>query len=169
MEGFFTTGDTTFWGSTASGVLPIALDTKRICLALRSPYVHSVIGGKTVNESCWGTFGGSCSGLSPQENAKEELEEETGYKGPISLQPSYVFRSGEFKYYNFIGTIPKEAMLTFNPSAQNKWETNGIDWFELDEILGKRTIKNIPVHDGLYLLLTNDSSKLKEITGNENL
>ena len=68
------------WGLCgASGCIVIAKDTKRILVDLRSAQVD---GGAS-----YGTFGGAISwqSQSDEDNAKEELEEETGYSGPIQL------------------------------------------------------------------------------------
>jgi GNAT superfamily N-acetyltransferase/RNA:NAD 2'-phosphotransferase (TPT1/KptA family) len=85
-EGF---NDEGFWageGNAASGVLPICTTTQRVCLAWRSPDVH--IG------DCWGVVGGAVKkGMTPQESAKEELGEETGYRGGITLHPAFVFHA----------------------------------------------------------------------------
>lgn len=79
-----------FWageGNAASGVLLICPTTGRIGLAWRSPDVH--IG------DCWGVVGGAVKkGMTPQESAKEELGEEIGYGGGITLHPAFVFRAG---------------------------------------------------------------------------
>ena len=72
-------------GGAASGILPICTSTKRIGLAWRSSEV--------ADGNCWGTIGGAVQrGMSPDESAKEELAEETGYQGSISLIPAYVFQ-----------------------------------------------------------------------------
>jgi 8-oxo-dGTP pyrophosphatase MutT (NUDIX family) len=85
-EGF---NDEGFWageGNAASGVLLICPATGRIGLAWRSPDVH--IG------DCWGVVGGAVKkGMTPQESAKEELGEETGYRGGITLHPAFVFHA----------------------------------------------------------------------------
>ena len=71
-------------GHAASGILLVCSETGRIGLAWRSPDVHE--------GSCWGTIGGAVKeSMSPEESAKEELKEETGYNGSIRLVPAYTF------------------------------------------------------------------------------
>ena len=83
-EGF---GEEGFWsgeGNAASGILLICPTTGRIGLAWRSPDVD--------RGNCFGTIGGAVKkGMTPQESAKEELGEETGYRGGITLHPAFVF------------------------------------------------------------------------------
>src|SRR5208337_1731558 len=88
-----------FWageGNAASGILPVCPATGRIGLAMRS--------GAVDYPSTYSTIGGAVKrGMSPEQSAKEELAEETGYTGPIKLIPGYVFSSkGGFRYRNFL-------------------------------------------------------------------
>src|SRR5208337_2533023 len=59
-------------GNAASGVLPVCPTKGTVCLAWRSQDVHT--------PNCWGTIGGAVKqGMGPQESAKSEMAEETGY------------------------------------------------------------------------------------------
>ena len=83
----------------ASGILPVAEDTEKICLAWRSPDVNA--GNR------WGVIGGMCKiGTSPEDNAAVEFVEETGYVGAIRLHKAFVCRLKGFEYHNFIGVVP---------------------------------------------------------------
>jgi 8-oxo-dGTP pyrophosphatase MutT (NUDIX family) len=156
-----------FWvgdGNGASGILPIANSTKKICLALRSAQVHSRINGQTVQQRCWGTIGGALDGLSPVENAKQEMHEETGYSGSfLQVVPAYVFKSGNFTYSNFIGLVEDE--FPFAPSSGHSWETDGITWASYEDILKQMPkYKNHPFHDGLVALFQHSGSIIKKLT-----
>ena len=72
-------GDVGEGGISASGILPICANTRRLCLALRSRNVHNVVNGdKHYYGECWGIIGGAVSG-DPLESAKAETHEETGF------------------------------------------------------------------------------------------
>jgi 8-oxo-dGTP pyrophosphatase MutT (NUDIX family) len=104
---------------SASGVLPIAQSTARVCLALRSRHVHC---GR-----CWGTIGGaSMTSLGPAENAERELREETGYSGLLRLFDAFVFKDGNFAYHNYIGLVPNEFPLL--PNDAYRHETDKLLW-----------------------------------------
>src|SRR4051812_42951054 len=106
-------------GGFASGILPICVKTKRICLAWRSPYVHM--------GNCWGTIGGAVhKGMSPQESAINELKEESGYGGPVRLIDAYVFSFGKFKYFNYLGIVESEFHLAADEEFAD--ETDHIEW-----------------------------------------
>ena len=155
-----------FWGKTAAGVLPISADTGKICLALRSSSVHSLINGKTAHAQCWGTFGGSFDQkeISAEEAAKNELGEESGYRGPIEMHPAYKFQSGTFQYHNHLGVVPHESDLALNPESGNSWETDDVKWFSLDEILkSKGKLGGYPMHDGLRDLLRESKSQIEAL------
>ena len=79
------TNDDGYWAGDngqASGILPIAKDTGRICLAWRNEECHQ--------GDCWGGIGGAVQkGKSPEESAKAEMAEETGYDGAIETHPAF--------------------------------------------------------------------------------
>ena len=153
----------TFWGKKASGVLPIANDTKRICLALRSAAVTSLVNRKTTHIRCWGTFGGAFENESPEENAKDELGQESGYRGSIQMHPAFVFTSGSFRYYNFLGLIPSEE-ITLAPESGSSWETDDVQWFTYDDILKSGgNLNGYPFHDGLKDLFRNSKAQIETL------
>lgn len=145
-----------FWagdGGGASGILPIATDSKNICLAWRSNRVH--LG------NCWGTLGGAIqSGSDPAESAKAEMHEETGYGGSIRLIPAYVFRKGTFSYYNFVGLVPYE--FSFSPTSGHSWETDRIEWFPYAEITSMLRSNPSSFHPGLLSLFEQSKSIIEQ-------
>jgi 8-oxo-dGTP pyrophosphatase MutT (NUDIX family) len=127
-------------GKVASGILPVARDTKRLCLAWRSSHVQ--------DGDCWSTIGGTVKqGLTPMESAKAEMKEEVGYAGGVELHPGHIFEGGNFRYENFIGLVDHEFEL--NPAPGHAWETDAIEWRTLEEI--ENDIKQHPTdyHPGL--------------------
>lgn len=142
-------------GNAASGILPICMTTGRVCLAWRSPHVNE--------GSCFGTIGGAVKrGMQPKESAQEELQEETGYTGGISLHPAYVFNDrGRFKYFNFLGEVPTE--FGFNPQEDHAWETEAIEWMTFEEV--QQQIKDSPhdFHRGVILLFQKSGKIIQQI------
>lgn len=146
-----------FWTTKkgASGILPIST-SGRICLSLRSEATHSRVNGQTVHMKCWGTIGGAIDSGSPLESAKEEVYEETGFTGPyLEVHPGYVFKSGNFTYYNFIALVDKE--FKFNPRSHSHWETVGLQWVNYKD-LSNSSYGGHPMHDGLIALLNDPKS-----------
>ena len=133
-----------FWGTAGAGVLIICVKTKRALIGLRSAYVKE--------PGTWNLFGGAIdAGEDPGEAARREAEEELGYQGSMRLVPAYVFSSGSFKYYNFIGLVAEE----FEP--QLNWETDKVKWVTYQELLKIRGM-----HFGLKGLLNNSSDIIQK-------
>jgi len=142
-----------FWageGGGASGVLPIARSTARLCFAWRSRNVHM--------GNSWGTLGGAVlKGMNPAQSAIEEMKEETGYSGSIDLKPAYIFSKGSFKYHNFVGIVPEE--FEFAPEGGHSWETDNIEWFDY-----KQAIQQLNrAHPGLVALFQNSKDLIEGI------
>ena len=109
-----------FFGNEGAGVLVYCRKTNRFLLGLRSELVNE--------PGTWGTFGGKIEDDSdPKLAAKRELEEETKYNGHINLIHFDTFKSGNFKFYNFLGIVEKQ----FEPTLD--WENDDAQWFSLDE------------------------------------
>lgn len=146
-----------FWGDSASGVLPIAKDTGRILIGLRSG---------SVNEPyTWGNFGGAIGlndygeedvKLSPEDNAIQEMREEIDYHGEIELIESYVFKKRGFVYYNFLGLIPNESDID---DYELNWEVDEIKWVTFDEL-----VEHEDLHFGLQGLIDNAYEQIKNLT-----
>jgi len=137
--------DERFWGNRGAGILLIAKDTGRLLLVLRS---------NEVNEpGTWGIPGGAIDDEDESEvsAAKREAHEEVGYRGPIEIHASYVFKAAKFRYFNFIGIVPKE----FEPRLD--WENDEAGWFSMDELPS-------PLHFGLKALLQNSAKQIASFT-----
>ena len=140
-----------FWGTIASGILPIAKSTGRILIPFRSKYVNE--------PNTWGTFGGKLDDMKtndPKKAAKIELEEEAGYGGNIKLINAYIYKKKDqegnniFTYYNYIGIIDDE----FEPILN--WETESYKWVTFEELLSIE-----PKHFGLKGLIENSKDLIK--------
>lgn len=155
--------DEGFWageGNAASGVLPICPPKGTVCLAMRSSEV--------MTPNCWGTLGGAVQrGMSPQDSAKTEMAEETGFHGGIRLIPAFVFSAGGgFKYHNFIGVV--QAEFGFNPSEEHSWETDYIRWLPYAEIVADMQKNPGNYHPGLLKLFSESRDKIEKALGLEN-
>ena len=150
-----------FWvgeGGAASGILPICRSTKRIGLAWRSSEVNQ--------GDCWGTIGGAVQkDMEPAESAKAELAEETGYNGAVELHQAYVFRSGSFRYFNFIGVVGEEFGL--HPEPGHGWETDSIEWVSLDDLRSDMSQNPDDYHPGLIALVKNSGSLIERLCGGD--
>ena len=106
---------TGFWGDQGAGLIYFAASTKRFLLGHRSSAVEQ--------PGQWGTWGGAIDrGENPEEAARREANEETGYSGPIRSVPLFVFRKNDFRYSNFLGIIKDEFLPRLN------WENQGFEW-----------------------------------------
>lgn len=132
-----------YWGTAAAGILPIAKDTGRILVAMRSSYVNE--------PNTYGVWGGAIhADETPKEGAKREFTEETKYKGSLKMIEAYRFEDGTFMYQNFIGIVEYE----FKPHLD--WETESYVWLDFDELLKLR-----PKHFGLESLIKNSRSLIQ--------
>jgi len=138
---------TGFWGRRGAGCIIIAKDTGRILLPFRSkrpPPGRTT--GHVEQPHTWGTWGGAIDrGENPIEAAQREVQEEAGYRGPVQMIPLYVFKRGEFHYYNFLAVVQNE----FEPVLD--WETETSTWVYPGEWPQ-------PLHFGLAALLKDPKS-----------
>jgi 8-oxo-dGTP pyrophosphatase MutT (NUDIX family) len=130
--------NTGFWGKAGAGCIFIALDTGRLLLPLRSAEVEQPL--------TWGTWGGAIDqGESPEKAVRREVSEEAGYHGHYEIEPLFVFKSGSFRYFNYLAIVDDE----FTPHLD--WETEEADWFPLDNLPS-------PLHFGLASVLKDPAS-----------
>jgi 8-oxo-dGTP pyrophosphatase MutT (NUDIX family) len=139
-----------FYGDHGTGVLPICTKTKRILLGFRSAEVNE--------PHTWGVFGGKFdeddyTDFDPEVVALRELQEETGYLGPLQLVPAYIFKTAndKFTYFNYIGIVDEE----FKPILD--WENEQAKWYTLEEI------EILDLHFGLEDLLKNSEPLIKQL------
>jgi 8-oxo-dGTP pyrophosphatase MutT (NUDIX family) len=149
---------TRYWageGNAASGVLPVCPKPKAmgtVCLAWRSARVMS--------PNVWSTIGGAVKpGLTPAENALRELQEETGYTGPIKLIPAHVFRDGAFSYHNFIGVVPEEFHV--QRSATHASENDCIAWRRHTNVANEVVPNFHEFHPGVRELLIESDPEIR--------
>jgi hypothetical protein len=115
----------------AAGIILYAEDTGRWGLQQRSDSVN--------DPGLWAAWGGGReSGESLEQCARRELAEESGYSGPIRIEPL----AKNAKYVTFIGVIPHE----FEPVPCDEWKD--YCWTEL----GKWPT---PMHPGTVAALEN--------------
>ena len=134
--------DTGFWGRAGAGCIILARDTGRILLPLRSVHVEQ--------PHTWGTGGGAIDeNETPSVAVRREVSEEAGYHGHFELEPLFVFKSGTFRYFNYLAIVDNE----FTPRLD--WETERADWFKLTQLPS-------PLHFGLQGVL-NDSASIAKI------
>jgi 8-oxo-dGTP pyrophosphatase MutT (NUDIX family) len=108
-----------------------AEDTGRWCLQQRSDSVN--------DPGLWAAWGGGREpGESLEQCARRELAEESGYRGPIRLEPL----AKNAKYVTFIGVVPHE----FEPRPNHEWKD--YCWTELGKWPG-------PMHPGTAAALEN--------------
>lgn len=137
-------GQRYFGDGGGAGCVVLAQSTGRLLLSKRSENVEE--------PHTWGTWGGAIEpGSSPRRTAVDELFEETGYDGPLKLEPLCVFRSpgGGFLYHNHLAIVPDE----FTPwdsreTEEARWVDVG-DWPE-------------PLHFGLRHLI-GDVASMKHV------
>ena len=115
----------------AAGIVLYAEDTGRWGLQQRSDSVN--------DPGLWAAWGGGREpGESLEQCARRELAEESGYRGPVRLEPL----AKNAKYMTFIGVVPHE----FEPRSSDEWKD--YCWTEL----GKWPS---PMHPGTAAALEN--------------
>ena len=136
----------------ASGFLPIARDTKNVCLAWRSPKIRQ--------GDCWGMIGGMVKdNLSILDGALLEMGEEVGYYGAVEAHQAFVMRRVGFEYHNFIGIVPSE--FPFNPEPEFAYETSFISWMPYEEVRRLVTTQSHNFHPGLLEFLRESDALIR--------
>lgn len=146
-------------GKFGAGILVIAKDTGRILLAKR--------GSKITYPNQWTNFGGgSDEGETPEQTARREFKEESGYNGKIThIEKSLVNKNNRNKYifHNFIAVVPKE----FKPSTVGKKtvdkdiEVADHVWATFSEVESKFPYGRL--HYGIPDLFKSKSTQIKKI------
>lgn len=113
---------TGFFGAQAAGCLPFCPETGRVMIVLRSQGVEQ--------PGTWGNVGGAHhASETPEDAARREFFEETGYSGPVKLEPLLVFKKDSFRYCNFLAIVHEE----FVPHLG--WEADDYKWLSLEEAM----------------------------------
>lgn len=122
----------------ASGCILLSVETKRICLQLRSP--------DRKNKNLWGFWGGGAENDElPVQTIERELVEEIGMLPEIiKFYPIHKMMSNDesFEYHTFLATTPKEFTPTIND------ESAGYAWVDYNRY-------PTPLHPGAKLVLQN--------------
>lgn len=101
----------------------------------------------------WGVWGGAIDeGESPVEGATREALEELGTISIEKRIPLYVFKSGEFRYSNFLFIVSDE--FEPSPMPEHAWETEGHTWATVGDWPD-------PLHPGLKALFSDPRSMAK--------
>ena len=107
----------------------------------------------------WAGWGGHCKeGELDADTAVRELQEETGYDGPITLFKCLRFHRPDqsFSYQNFIGVIPEE----FEPEIN--MENEDSKWITMSELYGKDG-EELALHPGFQECVIEAKPVLQEI------
>lgn len=108
----------------AAGCVLYAEDTGRWCLQQRSDTVD--------DPGLWAAWGGGREpGETLEQTVRRELAEESGYRGPLTLEPL----ARNSRYVTYIGVVP----LEFEPRPNHEWKD--YRWVELGQWPG-------PLHPG---------------------
>ena len=124
---------TGFWGSRGAGFMVVSSSTGRFLIGQRSALVPE--------PGTWGTWGGAVDrNETPLQGAHREFFEETGLVDSYTTSDLYVYRKGEFTFYNYLAMVDEE----FTPALSK--ETSQAGWFQLGDF-------PTPFHFGLIAIL----------------
>jgi 8-oxo-dGTP pyrophosphatase MutT (NUDIX family) len=145
-------------GDFGAAVLPLCKKTGRFLLAKR--------GSKITYPNQWTNFGGgSNQGETPENTARREFKEESGYKGKISkLIKSYIHKKTGYTFHNFIGLVSTE----FKPPMVNKVTVDGdievsdYIWATYNEIISNKFPFGT-LHYGIKDMFKTDRKKIINI------
>jgi 8-oxo-dGTP pyrophosphatase MutT (NUDIX family) len=158
-EGYFDDGTgRQRWGKQAAGVLVVAKDTGNVLIVLRSNEVDNWLDEEPYDGQMWGVPGGAIHpemGQSAENGVKHELMEETGYRGMIKLEKSYVHNN---RFLNFIGLVPREFRCRLN------WENDEYQWVNFERLIQSgREYEGIPLIDGFPEFLRAARARMTQI------
>lgn len=132
-----------FFGRRGAGCLFLALNSGNVLIGKRSE--------KVMEPGTWGTWGGKVDdGEEPLETLSRELREEAGFNKNANYIGVYVFKEGEFRYYNYLVTVPQEFQPTLNE------ETDDFEWTSIDNLPQ-------PLHFGLEVALPYYKSAIRKV------
>jgi 8-oxo-dGTP pyrophosphatase MutT (NUDIX family) len=138
--------------SLASGILPIAANTKNLCLSWRAPGIRQ--------GDVWGIVGGMVEdGSSVASSALREMGEEVGYYGPIELHQAHISSRKGFQYHSFIGIVPEE--FEFKAEPEYLFETSFIAWLPYSIVIQIAMEKPHQFHPGLLELLRESDALIR--------
>lgn len=83
---------------TAAGGIFYSQDTKKFLIARRAD-----------GRLGWAGWGGKLEYReTPEDTLRREVQEETSYKGPMTLQLVYTYKNPSLTYFNYLITVPKQ-------------------------------------------------------------
>ena len=109
----------------AAGVLPLCIQTERVCLVQRAE--------NQSHPGTWSSFGGSVDpGESIKEAAHREFREETLHYGKYKLSsaPFHVNQDGDLTYSSYLGIFDEEFVVDIE--GANEGQDYG--WFNLNDL-----------------------------------
>lgn len=122
------------------GALIFARDTRKFLLGKRGPTIE--------DPNVWGTFGGGVdAGESLLGALKRELYEEAGYTKRIDVQPLFVYKDTDFRYFNHLAVVPRQFVPILN------FETSEARWFDWPNWPK-------PLHPGVKRLFSDPASRI---------
>lgn len=132
-----------FFGKQGAGCLFLALNSGNVLIGKRSE--------KVLEPGTWGTWGGKIEAdEDPVEALQREIQEEAGFNKNANYIGVYVFKEGEFKYYNYLVTVHQEFQPTLND------ETDDFEWTSIDNLPQ-------PLHFGLEEALPYYKSAIRKV------
>jgi hypothetical protein len=130
------------WGKEGAGCWFLSKSTGRLLIPFRSEEV--------LEPHTWGTWGGAIDpGLTVIEALEKEKAQEAGHFGPCHYVPLSIFRSGTFRYHNYLAIVDDEFEPTLN------WETEDYLWLDDLEKLPS------PLHPGVVAMLVESKEKIQ--------
>lgn len=135
-----------YWGSAGAGAIFFSKNTGKFLIGLRSASVDQ--------PGEWGSFGGKLDyDEGPEDAVQREIEEETGYNGPLQLVPLAKYKDGDFTFHNYVAIVEDE----FRPKLS--WETDDCIWTTLDKLPR-------PLHFGMKYMLKHSGDTLQKLAQN---
>lgn len=130
MKIYYLINESVLGHDMGAGILPVSKKTGKILIQKR---------GRNIDyPNQWATFGGKGEdGESPEQTAKREFKEESGYSGKLSkFQKLDVQRKKKFVFHNFIALVDDDFKVsTINKKTDaGHIEVQDAKWLSLDEL-----------------------------------